>query len=652
MNISELSAKIKITVEQQELTKLNDALEEVKKKIKEFSKHVEESQDKQKQSGQQTEKVAEKTEKAAKSTEKQAKATKELADKTKHATSEAHSFLGIIERLTKALIKMLAVGVGGVGLERMYEKAGKLGASLRLMSTDFGMKPETLQRWQAMAESAGSSSDAMNRILSTVTEMRREAIINPFAMPDALNIAGIRPAVYQNDEALLNAILRAASKFTDERKRLAWFKAAGFGDVADLNFLMKEWQKGGGVNSQYLISDENVEKLTKVNAALSRFNRLATAIKSNFLAAISDTFVEQIEKISQWIILSAETIEKFIARHGGLKKVLGDAGGILSRITNVANGLAAIAKIVMQFGAFTSLILGFGLALGVVLKIVDLIVGSFTKAVGLVGSLKELMFGFMAMKIEEAIQTGAIPEEYLPEAKKARDLFKEGAGVYQDPKAVAKGLSDILAWLYSIPSKIADALSSVFTNVLMKGMDYLIDQILTMWANSDLPFNDWARSVLFNRYIVRGDRTPEQTEFVKDYIRGIQNETQETVTTGEARRYYRSGSGTLGTATKEESVAISIADTLRTLTNYGRNLHNLSKDDAFRVQDLLNTYEKGGYADFARMNDKQFVQTVNQTFNFSEYTKDLNLGSKVGNAASKGAGQGFKQAQVDTAGVM
>lgn len=652
MNISELSAKIKITVEQQELTKLNDALEEVKKKIKEFSKHVEESQNKQKQSGQQTEKVAEKTEKAAKSTEKQAKATKELADKTKHATSEAHSFLGIIERLTKALIKMLAIGVGGVGLERMYEKAGKLGASLRLMSTDFGMKPETLQRWQAMAESAGSSSDAMNRILSTVTEMRREAIINPFAMPDALNIAGIRPAVYQNDEALLNAILRAASKFTDERKRLAWFKAAGFGDVADLNFLMKEWQKGGGVNSQYLISDENVEKLTKVNAALSRFNRLATAIKSNFLAAISDTFVEQIEKISQWIILSAETIEKFIARHGGLKKVLGDAGGILSRITNVANGLAAIAKIVMQFGAFTSLILGFGLALGVVLKVVDLIVASFTKAVGLVGSLKELMFGFLAMKLEEAIQSGAIPEEYIPEAQKARDIFKEGAGVYQDPKAVTKGLSDILSWLYSIPGKIADALASVFTNVMMKGIDYLIDQILSMWANSNLPFNEWARDTLYNRYVVRPDRTPEQTEFVKGFIRDVRNETEQTVETGKSKRFYRAGTSPFSFSTEEQSAAIDLANKLRELTNYGHNLQNLSQADAARVQGLLDKFYKGGYIDYTTIGDKQFVQTVNQTFNFSDYTKDMNLTRRVGDAATKGSAQGLEQGMKNTAGVM
>lgn len=653
MNISELSAKIKITVEQQELAKLNDALEEVKKKIKEFSKRVDESQEKQKKSSEQTEKVAEKTEEAAKATEKQADATEDLADKTKKATSEMHGFMGVLSRVVHYMQKLLLAGfAGGTVLERMYEKAGKLGASLRLMSTDFSLDPESLQKWQMMAEQAGVSSDAMERMLSTATEMKRLAVQNPAYLPDALNIAGIRPANYRTPEALMKAILSTSLRFRDEQKRMAWLDAAGFKDAAAANLIAKQYAKGGAYDNAFFLSNENVEKLRKVKIAISTINRLSESVKNNFLAAISDEFVAQIESICKYVIDTVHSVEKFMTRHGGFKKVLSDIGGLASKVSSVANGFAAAFKFISQFGALTVLIAGFGVALGVVLKIVDSIVASFQQAVSMAGTLRQFIAGFVAMKIGEMIDSGSIAPEYVEDAKKLQSAYLKGAGVYQDPKMVSKTLNNILEWITGIPAKIANALVSVLESAMFKAIDYLIDSILTLWADSQLPFSDWAKEALFNRYIVRPDRTPEQKEFVKNYIQGIQKETDTAEETGRSNRYFRSGNTPFSFATEEQSAAVDLAKNLIKLTDYGRNLHNLSKSDAIRVQSILEKFYNKGYIDYTDTGYKEIVQYVNNNFNFSDYTKDMNLTNKVKEAATEGSSQGFKQGMKNTAGVM
>ena len=647
MNVADLTAKIKIQIEKEDLGKLSDGLEEVKKKLQEFNRKLKEATESQKESAEQNEKNAEATEEAAKETEKQADATDDLADKTKKATSEMHGYHGIISRIIEGLKKLSLVSyAGGLALEKMYERAGRLATSLRLMSTDFSLDPESLQKWQMMAEQAGVSSDAMERLLSSATEMKRLAVQNPKFLPDALNIAGIRPANYRSPEALMKAILSASLRFKDDQKRMAWLDVAGFKDAAAANLIAKQMAKGMNFDSTYFISNENVEKLNKITVAISQLERLSTSVKDNILAAISDDFVDQIKAVCEFIVDSVKTVEKFIARHGGFKKVISDLGGVTSKVTSVANGFATLAKIVNQFGLFTVVIGGFAVALGVVLKVVDLIVAGFKKVVGMVGTFKELTYGFMAMKIGEMLESGAIPEEYAEDARKAQGFFRQGAGVYQDPKMVTKTLNSIFEWLTGIPAKIASALSSVLQTAIIKGIDYLIDSILSLWAESSLPFHEWAEDTLANRYLRYENKTPEQEQFLIDYSNAIGKKTDERSNWNAAnlKSYSHWFGSTLAGTAEDQARAYGAVEDLRKLFGVGATLKKLQGSEAIQAQKILNDIERRGLIDFMSNNDKAYYQTVNQTFNFEESIGKQNIPYTVGQAASKGVQDGMKGA--------
>lgn len=645
MNISELSAKIKITVEQQELAKLNDALEEVKKKIKEFSKRVDESQEKQKKAEEQTEKVAEKTEEAAKATEKQADATDELADKTKKATSEMHGFMGVLSRVVHYMQKLLLAGfAGGTVLERMYEKAGKLGASLRLMSTDFNLDPESLQKWQMMAEQAGVSSDAMERMLSTATEMKRLAVQNPAYLPDALNIAGIRPANYRTPEALMKAILSTSLRFRDEQKRMAWLDAAGFKDAAAANLIAKQYAKGGSYDNAFFLSNENVEKLTKVNVAISTINRLSESVKNNFLAAISDDFVAQIESICKYVIDTVHSVEKFMTRHGGFKKVLSDIGGLASKVSSVANGFAAAFKFISQFGAFTVLIAGFGVALGVVLKIVDSIVASFQQAVAMAGTLRQFIAGFVAMKIGEMIDSGAIAPEYVEDAKKLQSAYLKGAGVYQDPKLVTKTLNNILEWITGIPAKIANALVSVLESAMFKAIDYLIDSILTLWADSGLPFSEMARDILYSRYsrISEGDRTDRQRAFIKDYSDRVGKQVEGDVPPPKTLSSLKTALFGSNEEKKLESERVRASGIGTQFLSLFSNIKNFSDKDAVKAVKLLQMMNKEGSLDVMPTKMRDNIIDIQNVVNINGNETEEQQIQKVKKAMTGGVLEGLQ----------
>ena len=131
----------------------------------------------------------------------------------------------------------------------------------------------------------------------------------------------------------LKAIVRAGARFTNERKRLAWLEASGF-DAADFNMIIKEYMRNGNkFDDTFFISNENVEKLNKITVATSKLSRLGEAIKNNFLAAISDDFVKQVEAVTKWILEGTKALEKFFSRHGGISKVLGDISSVLPIVT-------------------------------------------------------------------------------------------------------------------------------------------------------------------------------------------------------------------------------------------------------------------------------------------------------------------------------
>ena len=648
MNISELSAKIKITVEQQELNKLNDAFEELKKKIKEYNKRLEENKNKQKESGEEAEKLAEKTEEAADATEKQADANKELAEKTKQATSESHGFLSVVERIIKAVTKWtLALGVlTGSALNKAYEKAGKLGTSLRLISSDFGLSPESLQRWQMLAETAGSSSDAMSRILQATSSLKRNAVINPYYMPPSLNIAGIRPANYGSTEDLLKAIVRAGARFTNERKRLAWLEASGF-DAADFNMIIKEYMRNGNkFDDTFFISNENVEKLNKITVATSKLSRLGEAIKNNFLAAISDDFVKQVEAVTKWILEGTKALEKFFSRHGGISKVLGDISSVLPIVTKVANAFATLSSVISQFGLFTTTLLVIGGILYGILKVVDWIVASFKSAVGLVGTMKELFFGLMAMKLENLIATGNIPEEYLPEAQKAQKFFKEGAGVYQDPKAVTKGIADILEWLSNIPSKVAESMASVLVSAILKGVDYLIDSILTLWADSGLPFSEMARDILNSRYvrIPENERSSRQKAFIEDYRKRVGEEAEGAVPPPKTLNSLRTALFGSEEEKRLESERVRATGIGNQFLSLFKDLKNFSDRDAAMAVKLLGMMNREGSLDVMPTKMRENIVDIQNVVNINGNEPEEQQIQKVKKAMSGGTLEGLKQA--------
>lgn len=519
MNIADLTAKIKVVLEKDDLNKLSESLEHVKNKIQELNKKLKDLTEEQKKEGEQTKKVAEQTEEAAKETEKQAESTEKLADKTKKTTSEMHGFLGVLGRIV-SFMKQLAIAgtAGGVVLERMYEKAGKLGASLRLISTDFSLRPEELQRWRMLAEQAGLSFDTMDRMLSVATEMKRLAVINPNFLPRSLNLAGIRPANYKDPESLLKAILQASlsPSFKNDQARMAWLQDAGFSDPASAYLLAQQYAKGLKFDSAYFISDKNAEKLKDVHVAISKINRLSESVKNNFLATISDDFVEQINDICNYIIKTVHAIENFITKHGGFRKILSDFGGLSSKISKVANAFASMAKFMMSLGLFTSLVVGFGVALGGVLKIADMLVERCATALNLAGSIKEFIAGYIAVSIGDLINTGNLPKEYVGIAKDIQGELLNKAGIYKDPAQVAKGVNSILSWLKDVGSKLGYTLLDGLVKVLYKAIDYLVDAILRLWVKMDLPFAGRARRVL----VENAFRVPEEnrTEWQKNLI--------------------------------------------------------------------------------------------------------------------------------------
>jgi len=528
MNVADLTAKIKVVLEKDDLSKLSESLENVKKKIQELNKKLQDLSEEQKETAEQTEKVADQSEEAAKVTEKQADSTEKLADKTKKATSELHGFAGLLSRIVEFMKQLVITGAAsGVVLERMYEKAGRLGASLRLISTDFSLSPQALQQWQMLAEQAGLSSDTMDRMLSVATEMKRLAIVNPNYLPRSLNLAGIRPANFSDPESLLKAILQTSlsSGFKNDQARMAWLKDAGFNDPAAAFLLAKQFAKGNKLDSAYFISDENVEKLKNVNIAIDKIDRLSESIKNNFLATISGDFVSQINSICEYVIRAVHAVEDFITRHGGFKKVLADLGGLASKTSKIVNGFASLSKFVMQFGLFTSLVLGFGVVLGGVLKIVDWLVAKFTTTLELAGSLKELIAGFVSIKVGEAIEAGKITGEYVGEALDLKNKLSASAGVYKEPSQVEKGIRSILTWLKDTGSKIKSTLFNVLSNAIFKGIDYLIDSLLRLWLDLDLPFSSKARSLLVQKAM----QIPEElrSEQQKDLIEEERNKVRQ-----------------------------------------------------------------------------------------------------------------------------
>lgn len=643
MNVADLVAKIQIEVDKKELSKLPETLDKVKGKVEELGEKFEESAEIQKETGEQTNKLASLTEKASKAAKGFATVIKGLVGFLKSALSLFFSLIGAVLKFTKSITSLGAnwLSRGASSLEQMYEKAGKLGASLRLLSTEFGLTPEALQKWQVLAESAGTSQDAMNGILSSVTQLRREAIKNPFAAPDALLYAGIRPGAYSSDEGLLNAILRAASRFKNERARMAWLEDVGIGDAASFNLLLKQWQKGQKVDSQYLVSNENVEKLSKLNIEITKFERLSESIKNNFLAAISDSFIKQLQRFSDIIINSVKTVEGFIAKHGGFEKVFGDISGVFNKIIPLGNSLAGIAKVISQFGAFTTTIVTFGVALGAVVKVADMLVESFTKAVGLVGSLKELFYGFAAMKIQELIDSGAIPEEYLPDAQKAQKFFKAGAGVYQDPKQVTKSIDDIKNWLFDLPGKLISKLASVLGNVLMRAFDYLLNQILMLWAKSGLPGSESAMAMLYDRYSASG----VGDEKLKDFLETVQDQIDQTVRKDKESDYSftRLLPGGKKTDWTARGAFYDLADLF---DKTGALKEGISRESILRVPELLRLATKG--KDTLAPAQKTYINNITQTNNLNPQEGSLSMIEKITKATQEGVGKGMNLE--DTAG--
>lgn len=529
MNITDLTARIKFNIETSDLKKFSDGLDDLKKRLKELEKSFNDTQKAQKEAKDADEKAKKEKQFLTEANRQLIKTNNELSQSTEKASVSVekhhHSYRGLsiilqgILKLFKAFGYVARITWSGIShifsglkwatagtaaslavLDRMMKSAGSYGNSMKIMSTDFGVSPEALQSWQALAERAGSSSDVMNRTLGFMENLKRTAVANPYFIPDVLNLAGIRPAVYQDAESLMKAIM-SKTRGMDQRKRLAFFERLGVSDAAEFDMIAQEWAKNGfGTSNAALVSNANIEKLNKVKIAFREMTRLTAAIKNNILASFSESFIEGMDWLSRIIKTSVAVVEGFIAKHGGIKKVLGDISPVISKIYGLTGAFTAISGVLAKFGVFAGTLVVLASGLGVILYLARSIVKAFKEAVGFAGSLKELLYGFAAFKLGELLDSGDIPPEYRDEVSKAQQFFLAGAGQFKDQGLLKNTISKITGSLDNLPKKIGQILKSVLSDLMTTFINTFVEKILALWADSEIVGSDFAKKALKKIY--------------------------------------------------------------------------------------------------------------------------------------------------------
>ena len=329
-----------------------------------------------------------------------------------------------------------------VGLGKLTIDTAKTAKEIDVLSQRMGMSTKEFQEWDYVLKLTGSSAEEAQGDIAALAEKAKDAAEGSGEAAELFEQLGVsvlnsrRQLKSQNE--LFTEVISALQKMTNETERNAIASALlsttgeNLGPILNMNKEELKALKEEASELGYVMSEENIQKFSKLGDTMSKFDSTVDAVKNNLALALLPLLTSFLETVAAIPPDVLTTLIKVLTAVVGIIAAMKVVGGISKTIGGITDALTTMNPAMLKTYAIVAGIVALVAAL---LVLIAALSGKKNDIKEITGDVKGLQDQFRNPNLKvPAYATGTPfhPGGWAMVGEQGRELVKlpRGSAVY------------------------------------------------------------------------------------------------------------------------------------------------------------------------------------------------------------------------------